>query len=267
MAIVNNGNTNGSAVLGVVTNICPISYNGVIVSNGSIAGLPRCGETGFLNHIFRSPVANATTSVRVLRGLTLTSHHKGFEALTPNISGGRGRRCGRLLGSLSLNLRAELASGINLLSNNRERTVALLVTALGGPGILLLSRRATTLSPGATRGILGLAASVITRRGLAALVVARGVGSTVTVNGELVVVGRNGVVCSITNRRGGGLAPTSLLRGFGVADNRRLSGSEVVLSRWFLVGRGERLTSYGLPVYVCCTFFCLLGQCPLPRAI
>lgn len=137
--------------------------------------------------------------------------------------------CHRVLTRFSLKLRSEVSSGMKLLSNNRHRTVALLVTAVGGPGLLLLSRRATTLSPGATTGILRLSSGVVTRGGLATLVMARGVRSTVARNGHLVVVDSNGVVLSVSNRRGGGLAIRRLLRVFRGTDNSGLRGSHVLL--------------------------------------
>lgn len=139
--------------------------------------------------------------------------------------------------------------GINLLSNKRHRTVALLVTSLGGPGLLLLSRRATTLSPGATTGMLTLSSGVVDRGGLATVVMARGVGSTVTRNGHLVVVRRKGIVCSMSNRRGGGLGMSSLLTGFRRIDNKRFTGSHVVLdwssTLWLYRLRGGLFVALG----------------------
>lgn len=116
------------------------------------------------------------------------------------------------------------------MSNKRHRTVALLVTSVRGPGLLLLSRRATTLSPGATTGMLRVSSRVVSRGRLATVVMARGVGSTVTRKGHLVVVRRKGIVLGVTKRSGGGLAIKSLLRRFRGMDNRRFTDSGTLLS-------------------------------------
>lgn len=220
ISIVNSGNDNGAAVLGLVYNSCGPSNKGVLFSNGSVAGVSRFGETGVVNHIFRSPGTNAYPSLAVLRGVTLTSGGGGPFNLNGYIGGGEVSCCGSLLRRYRVKLRSELNIRINALSNNRHRTLTLVVTGVAGVGLLVLSRRVTTLSPGSSREMVVLASGLIGTGRVAALVMARGLHFTIRCNGHLIVVRRNGTILSVGNRRGRGTEIRSLLRVFSGVDVR-----------------------------------------------
>lgn len=215
ISIIKDGNSKGASVLGVVYNDVPISTKGVLIGKISVSHRGSCVHRHEVNHMFRSPSGKAYPSVAVLRGLTVTSGGKG----TCNLKEKAGRTevstCHRLLTDIKLKLRSGVRAGIKTLSNKRQRALTLLVTAVGPVRFLVLSRRATTLSPGATRVIVRLAKGVMGRGGIAAVVIARGLHCTIRCNSHLLVVRRKRTVVSGSKTRGRTVRISSVLKAFG----------------------------------------------------
>lgn len=216
VAVIKAGNTNGSALFGIVNNGLGTSTKRVFRTNTRVAGAARRRHAAFLTHIFRSPGLKATPQVAITRGVLLTSGHNRGHRLVPHHLGRQVTRFAGLTTRVGGNLRGHVAAPAKTLSNKRERTLDFLVTALGQPSVLLLSRRATTLSPRATHGLLRTAGRHVARSRLATLVVARRVRSTLGCNGQLVILGSNRVGTSCGTTRGTRLAISSLCTCFRV---------------------------------------------------
>lgn len=233
--MIKDGNSNGASVLGVLYKDVPMSNKRVLVGKRSVAAGGRFGEGRGVKHICRGPTVKAYPAVAVLRGVSLTSGGKGFFNLNSKVGGTHGRCCHRVLDRLKLKLRGGVSMGINSLSNKRHRTVTLLVSAVAPVSFLVLSRRATTLSPGATRLVVRLAKGVMRRGGLAAVVIARGLHCTIRCKGHLLVVRRNKIIVSLGKGRGRRLRMRSVLDGFGRVDVR--------YKGWVLGGMGGKLVT------------------------
>lgn len=165
--VLKRSNTNGAATLGVLNNVSATASKHIIINNHSVAklhghSLVTCQQVS-VKFIFR--FCGLIPGLATLRGIRLTS--RVYPSRFSPTSALRG-----------INLNSQLDGFPTRLSNNRRRHISVTHTVTGGPGLLLYSRPANTLSCRANGRILRLLRSVYHSRGVAILVVAR--GSTLT---------------------------------------------------------------------------------------
>lgn len=187
--VMNPDKTKGAAVLGVLNKVSATASNAVCISGMSVAGFGRGRLAGChhssINFMFRfCGLINGLATVRGMR-------------LTLRVSGGP-LDTGSILGSIKLN--GELSGFPTRLSNNRRREISVTQTLTGGPGLLLYSRPANTLSCVANGSVLGLLRSAYHRGKIAIVMVAR--GSTLTpVTSGMVGIGGNEISGLLLGRR------------------------------------------------------------------
>lgn len=175
--VIKPDNTNGAAILGVLNKVSATADKGLCMSKGSVATcgsgrLAKCHESS-VKFIFR--FCGLIPGLATLRGIRLTLRVDGSPLSTRTIL----RR---------INLKRQGGGFPTRLSNNRRRQISVTETLTGGPGLLLYSRPANTLSCGAKGSVLGLLRGVYERGKVAIVVVAR--GRTLTpVTSQLVRVG------------------------------------------------------------------------------
>lgn len=116
----------------------------------------------------------------VLRGVALTPIRRGLVA---------GRRTGR--GTLGLLTEINLSSGTSScpddLSNNRGRETTVIHSLTVGPGIVLFSRPASTLSPRVINRMLRIVHSLTSRK-VAVVIIARRVNFTERITSGIIFV-------------------------------------------------------------------------------
>lgn len=165
--VLKRSNTNGAATLGVLNNVSATAANHMIINKHSVANLQggkliAC-QHGSVNFIFR--FCGLIPGLATLRGIRLTSR------VYPSRFSPIRALCG-------IKLKRHVKGFPTRLSNNRRRHMSVTHTVTGGPGLLLYSRPANTLSCRANGRMLRLLRSVYRARNVAIVVVAR--GSTLT---------------------------------------------------------------------------------------
>lgn len=185
--IVNTSNTNGDALVHYMGLLRHPARNDILISNRRLAALSRSRLAGTHHRV------NV-----VFRRFGLLSSHAIFNGITLplRLSGAPGSRVGhhiaRLLSLINLNSgRSDCPSG---LSNKRGRHITVTHTLTDGPGMLLYSRTADTLSPTAAHSVLRLLGSVGHHLNLAVLLVARRVSIIGHVYSYITIVDGNRLV-------------------------------------------------------------------------
>lgn len=183
ITVVKPSNSKGAALVGVVKYLSGRARKAFFLSKISVGTYSRgrvsSVQLGGVKFIFRDfrllPGRDTLTGIRVPLGCT-------------EMPGGREER--HTLGTLSeINLTSEISFGPGRLSKNRVREITVTETVIGGPGLLLTSRPANTLSDGSNTRIVRLFRELGSRK-MSMLVVARSTSVT-TRTGEIIAVGSN----------------------------------------------------------------------------
>ncbi len=204
--VLKRGNSNGSALTGVLGNLGGPANNSVFIRNvGAGSRRARLLVGGGINVIFRGPSGRLITSV-IRRSITFNP--RGLK-LRPRIVH---RHISRTLGSI--NVCRFGSSAPRRLSNKRGREVTVTNVVTLRPRYLILSRPATVLSPGKHTRVVGAILHLGGRGNVAIILVARCVRRT-RGSSEILIVGSNGFVTSN--------APGRVFEGIGVLGSIKLS--------------------------------------------
>lgn len=186
IAVVNSSNSKGSALLHYVGLLRRPANKTVLFRNGSVmgSGVGVRSVHGGTYVIFRR--FGLFTGVAILRGVACTPHMIG------NLSG---RRTGR--GTVGLLTGIGLSSGTGRcpdhLDNNRGRHMTVTHTLTVRPGMLLLSRPASTLSPRVIGRMLSIVGR-LTGANVAVILIARRVNFTGSISSAICFVSNNCLV-------------------------------------------------------------------------
>ncbi len=206
------GNTNGSAVVGVLANCLSLARNGISVSNFSVVRCPR-RTGGHVNCLPRVPPLCVSVGISRCLKFVFSLGGIGFPGTT---------RVGRIVGLIGVSgMTNHLVGG---LSGNCHREMNFTNTLVNGPSMLVLSRPAINLSPGRVVRVEGLVSEL--NGGRAVVLSSRVLSRVRTIYGHMVVVGGNRVLTSS--------APSDL--------SRHLSGSGSVITH-VVYDRGSVLST------------------------
>lgn len=177
--LLKTGNTNGAALVHVLYTILRSASKRMLLSKGRMASVKTSCQ-GILNCLPRSfKCCPGCATIRFLVCVTTLGKVPG------GITGGH---IARLLRIISLD--RITGGGMGAFSNNVGREMKVTRTLLGGPGVLVLSRPATKLSPGRHIHFHGLL-SRCTNSGVMVLS-ARVMSSVRTVTSRILLVGGKG---------------------------------------------------------------------------
>lgn len=144
LTIINVGNDNGAAFVGLLYHLCSPARNIVLLGNVSVHGCHCSRCVSVFSIIFRSfglftlPLNRGITATRRCSITHTTSYLRGTN-FSSQLTQVPGKLSAYLCGSLS---RSNIA-----VSNNRTRGVTVTQTLCGSTPFVILSRPATTLSP------------------------------------------------------------------------------------------------------------------------
>lgn len=181
VAVLNPSKYKGAALLELLTKFRATARNIVAVDNGSVAGLPPCGQG--IGAIFR--------------GCTLFPRLGMFSGVTFNLGlgGAPGSRdvpgIGHTLGVIGVD--SCRCHSMGSLSNKRRRHVTVTHTVIGRPRMLLLSRPLTTLSLGVEGSVRLRLGRVRSHLKVAFMCIARSRRRTLALDSAVIIVDRKRV--------------------------------------------------------------------------
>lgn len=186
-------NSKGAALVGLLVGRLSSASNRVVMDKRHLRKVGREEMTGChhgLNMMFRS--FHLLGSEGMCRGMTFTREMIGHPA--EMVHG----HIPRMLRRIKLTIGC--GSFPSRLSNKRRREITLTETLIGHPSVLLTSRPAKGLSPGASRRVVGLLRRVGSEKA-AMIIIARGGSVMGSVHGHIIAVRRNSVVDSRGRKR------------------------------------------------------------------
>lgn len=177
--VINEANSNGSALISLLIELCSPASKAVQLNKYSLESIGRQGLQGVTTLIRRGTLLfdKAVTS-----GLERNSRGTARRSVRQTV---RVSRTGRFVSGCPSQFRRIIRRHSTGFSNKRRRHLSVTQNVVNGPGILVLSSSASTLS---TRSRGGIRTNL--RRGLnstAMFVVTRGVFSIVRTSGVLIV--------------------------------------------------------------------------------
>lgn len=200
LTVLNRGNDNGAALVGVLSNVCFPSRNRVFVGNGRI--------------IVGSPGSSFRYKVKVIRRrFGLISIFGTARGVILNIGSNGGFGLGRTRGGIhrvasGCNFRVSLGEGVCRVSISRGRAIRVVGILCENTSVLVLSRPATILAPRRASGLFSILHGVHTSNG-SVVVVARGLRRILTLSSHITILHGNRCVNAI---RAGSTARRSLAR-------------------------------------------------------
>lgn len=172
LKVVNTSNSKGAALLGYVSAVSAMDTKRVFLSKASVARVGPGSLTHFhergLKFVFRS--FGLLSALAVSRGVTLTLTVGGIPT--------KDMRSHVLSVTKGLGVDSVLGGCPCRMSNKRGRHYTYTETVVGGPGLLLTSRPAKTLSDRSSRVLLSAVRDVGRRLETAVLVMARSTFAT-----------------------------------------------------------------------------------------
>ncbi len=160
--MINGSNTNGAALLSLLSNLTSPDDNGVLFRSGSVGGMGGCGfEDHRVNIMFRD--CGLVAGFATVRGIVLS-------VSVTNIGNvGGGRQTVRLLRGINLS-RSRTGQEILGLSNKRRRHITVTHTLSRSPSVVLTSRPANGLSNSARSRVVKVFRDLARRNGYIVLI-------------------------------------------------------------------------------------------------
>ncbi len=203
----------------------------VIVEGVDVTQMREYKHASFVGRVFSDPRVGTATGLTVEENMALALLRGQRRGLKKSITPKRRELFREALAALGLGLEDRLSALVGTLSSGQRQAVALVMSTLTKPSILLLDEHVANLDPRTARTVLELTDMLIERENMTALMVTHNMEVALRFGSRLLMMHRGRIVADIGHREKRELTVNDLVDAFEKAAGEQLVDETILLSR------------------------------------
>lgn len=214
ITIIGSNGAGKSTLLNLISGTLQLDSGSVMLGEKDISKLPEYKCTKFIGRVFQDPTKGTSPSMTILENMSM-AYNKGkrfgfnFAVDKKNIPYFK-----ELLAKLELGLEDKLYTQVGLLSGGQRQALAIIMTVMGNPEVLLLDEHTAALDPKTSDKIIELTEEIVKERGMTTLMVTHNLNHAINLGNRLIMLHHGNVILDIRDEEKRGLTIEKLLKYF-----------------------------------------------------
>lgn len=232
VTIIGSNGAGKTTLLNIIAGTFPPEKGSQVIVDGvDVTQMREYKHASFVGRVFSDPRVGTSTGLTVEENMALALLRGKRRGLKKSTTPKRRERFREALATLGLGLEDRLSAVVGTLSSGQRQAVALTMSTLTRPSILLLDEHVANLDPRTAKAVLELTDMLIEREKMTALMVTHNMEVALRFGSRLLMMHRGKIVIDIDHREKSNLAVNDLVTAFERAAGEQLVDEAVLLSK------------------------------------
>lgn len=232
VTIIGSNGAGKSTLLNIISGAILQDEGAIFLKNKDISKLGEFKRNKYIGRVFQNPALGTSPKMTLLENLSM-AYNKGKRFnLSPGISKKNISFFKEILSELSLGLEDRLNSKVGLLSGGQRQALALLMSTITSPEILLLDEHTAALDPKTSEIIAILTENIVKEKGITTLMVTHNLKQAIEMGNRILMLHRGNVIVDCNGKEKNDLSMKKLLGYFENAGGEDIVSDEMLFSNY-----------------------------------
>ncbi len=186
----------------------------LLLRDEDISKKPEYKRTKVIGRVFQDPTMGTSPSMTILENLSMAAHKGKKFNLTMGISKKDISQFVDLVSQLSLGLENQIHTKVGLLSGGQRQALALLMSTISNPHVLLLDEHTAALDPKTSERIIELTQKIVEDRKITTLMVTHNLHQAISIGNRLIMMHKGNIILDMKGQQKKELTIEKLLNCF-----------------------------------------------------
>lgn len=214
ITIIGSNGAGKSTLFNLISGTTPLDSGRVMLGDKEISKLPEYKCTKYIGRVFQDPTKGTAPSMNILENMSM-AYNKGKrfgigfainKKLIPFFK--------EVLSKVELGLEDKLYTKVGLLSGGQRQALAIIMTVMGNPEVLLLDEHTAALDPKTSDKIIKLTEEIVKEKGMTTLMVTHNLNHAINLGNRLIMLHHGKIVLDIQGEEKKNLTIEKLLKLF-----------------------------------------------------
>ncbi len=215
VTIIGSNGAGKTTLLNVVAGTMPADQGRVFIGEEEVTKTPEHAMAGYLARVFQDPTKGTSASLTIEENLCLAELRGRKRGLKWGVTRARRRWYAKLLEVLELGLETRLGDKVGLLSGGQRQSLALLMTTLRLPQLLLLDEHTAALDPKTAEKVMDLTEVMIRENRLTTLMVTHNMNQALRYGNRMIMLHQGRIQLDVKGEEKSGLSVSEVISKFG----------------------------------------------------
>ncbi|MBU5483856.1 ATP-binding cassette domain-containing protein [Clostridium sp. MSJ-11] len=226
ITVVGSNGAGKSTLLNIIAGSIEVDNGEMTLEGKDISKLPEFKRTRSIGRVFQDPSMGTSPSMTILENLSLANNKGKRFGLSKGVSVKDIDYFKELLSKLNLGLEDKLHTKVGMLSGGQRQALALIMTVMSEPSLMLLDEHTAALDPKTSERILELTNQIVEEKKITTLMVTHNLNHAIKTGNRLIMMHRGEIILDIKGEDKKNLTINKLLSYF---DN--IQSSELISDR------------------------------------
>lgn len=171
VSVVGSNGSGKTTILNIISGSLPAEKGHVILDGKDITSKPAYKRADYIARVFQNPAAGTCAKMTIFENMSLADHKSKIFGLTPGLNKKRLDFYRDSLKILGMGLEDRMDSLTGTLSGGQRQALALIMSTLYTPKLLLLDEHTAALDPRSADTVMHLTDKIVSERKITALMV------------------------------------------------------------------------------------------------
>jgi putative ABC transport system ATP-binding protein len=215
VTIIGSNGAGKSTMLNIIAGTYQAEKGKVMIDGQDVTKTPEHAMGAYLARVFQDPTLGTAASMTIAENMCLAELRGRRRGLKWGVTKARRRRYAELLKVLELGLEERLNDKVGLLSGGQRQSLALLMTTLTMPRLLLLDEHTAALDPKTAAKVMELTNKMVEENQLTTLMVTHNMNQALSHGDRMIMLHQGRVQLDVKGREKRELTVPEVVSKFG----------------------------------------------------
>ena len=229
VTVIGGNGAGKSTMLNAVAGTWPVDEGQILIDNIDVTKLSEHKRATYLGRVFQDPMTGTAATMGIEENLALAKRRGKSRLLRSGITKAEREEYKELLKILGLGLEDRLTSKVGLLSGGQRQALALVMSTLQKPKLLLLDEHTAALDPKTAAKVLEITDMIVNRDHLTTLMITHNMKDAIAHGNRLIMMMEGKIILDIQGEEKKKLTVKNLLDQFEKASGEEFSNDSALL--------------------------------------
>jgi putative ABC transport system ATP-binding protein len=230
IAVIGSNGAGKTTLLNIIAGVYPPERGGKIIINGNdITDMSEHKRAKYIGRVYQDPYVGTAAKMSIEENLSLAILRGQQRGLKIAINKEHREFFYSQLEQLGLGLEHRLTAPVGTLSGGQRQALALVMSTMSNPSLLLLDEHIATLDPKTARIVLELTEMIIQREKMTAMMVTHNMAFALRYGNRLIMMHKGKIIVDFSQEQKANLTVNNLVSAFEKASGEEFADDTILL--------------------------------------
>ncbi len=229
VTIIGSNGAGKSTLLNAISGTFLVDQGRILLDEQDITLLPRHKRAAMIGHLFQDPLKGTAPNMTLEENLALSYRRGSRRGFSVGIHREDRELFRKTLARLGLGLEDRLTSKVGLLSGGQRQAVALLMSTMVTPKLLLLDEHTAALDPATAQKVLDITREIVSEGHITTMMITHNIASALAIGNRTIMMDQGQVILDIQGQERENMTVEDLLARFQAKSNKKLDNDRMLL--------------------------------------